>query len=132
MLNETGSLAVCWNLPRPETLPRPSGFDAAYRKFAPKLADVASQVKNRTQEHRRQAIVASNLFKEPVSFSYPWTRTLSSADYTDLLSTHSDHRMLGTQPLAALLKAVRDELDQNGGAIELAYETVLYVAHKLT
>jgi ubiquinone/menaquinone biosynthesis C-methylase UbiE len=132
LLNETGSLAVCWNLPRPETLPRPSGFDAAYRKFAPKLADVASQVKNRTQEHRRQAIVASNLFKEPVSFSYPWTRTLSSADYTDLLSTHSDHRMLGMQTLAALLKAVRDELDQNGGAIELAYETVLYVAHKLT
>jgi hypothetical protein len=40
--------------------------------------------------------------------------------------------MLGMQTLAALLKAVRDELDQNGGTIELAYETVLYVAHKLT
>ena len=129
LLNETGSLAVCWNLPRPESLPRPLGLDAAYHKLAPHLAD-ASQVKNRTQEHRRRAIAASNLFTEPVSSNYRWIKTLSTVDYAGLLSTPSDHRMLGPQVLGTLLATISDAIDQDGGTIELEYETVLYIAHK--
>jgi SAM-dependent methyltransferase len=130
LLSDDGSLAVCWNLPRPEDRPRPPGLDAAYQALAPELADVASQVKNRTQEHRYEAIAASELFSEPTPFSYQWTQTLSTAQYCDLLSTHSDHRMLGPQRLTTLLAAVREAIDHSGGIIRLGYETVLYVAHK--
>ncbi len=129
LLHEDGSLAVCWNLPRPESRPRPPGLEIAYRRLAPGLAG-ASQVKNRGQEHRRRAIAASGLFTKPASFSYCWTRTLSAADYADLLSTHSDHRLLGRQKLGALLTAIRHAIEQGGGTIELEYETVLYVAGK--
>lgn len=129
LLDPDGSLAVCWNLPRPQSSPRPSGLDAVYRELVPELADVASQVRNGTQEHRRAAIARSDRFDEPVPFEYRWTRTLSTSRYCDLLSTHSDHRMLRPDRLTRLLAAVSEVIDDIGGAIDLAYETVMYVAH---
>lgn len=130
LLQDGGTLATCWNLPRPEDLPRPPGLEATYLKLAPELAAVASQVKNRTQRHRREAIATSSYFTEPKSFSYRWTQTLSTAEYCDLLSTHSDHRMLGPDRLTELLTAIADSVDLNGGTLQLAYETVLYVASR--
>jgi len=126
-LLESGSLALAWNLPRPQTLPRPVGLDEAYRVHAPELADVASQVRDRTQGHRRDAVVASNLFRAPSAFHYPWTRALATHEYCSLLATHSDHRMLGPERLRHLLSAAAESIDAHGGTIELAYETVMYV-----
>jgi hypothetical protein len=37
--------------------------------------------------------------------------------------------MLGPDRLTSLLAAVNEVIDRNGGAIDLAYETVMYVAH---
>jgi SAM-dependent methyltransferase len=128
LLQDGGYLATCWNLPRPQDLPRPPGLEATYLKLAPELAGIASQVKNRNQRHLREAIATSGYFTEPKSFSYQWTQTLSTAEYCDLLSTHSDHRMLGPDRLTELLTAVADVVDQNGGTLQLAYETVLYLA----
>lgn len=48
LLGDEGALATCWNLPRPEDLPRPVGLDAAYSSLAPELAEMASQVKTET------------------------------------------------------------------------------------
>lgn len=132
LLGDEGALATCWNLPRPEDLPRPVGLDAAYSSLAPELAEMASQVKNRNQHHRREAIATSGYFTDPESFSYRWTQTLSTAEYSELLSTHSDHRMLGPDRLTALLTAIADVMDENGGTLQLAYETVLYVFDRQT
>jgi len=129
LLGQGGSPAVCWNLPRPQDAPRPAGLDAAYRKLAPELVDVASQVVNLTQDHRRAEIARSDHFDEPVTFGYQWTRKLSTTEYCELLSTHSAHRMLGQDRLTSLLAAVSEVIDGNGGVIDLAYETVMYVAH---
>jgi ubiquinone/menaquinone biosynthesis C-methylase UbiE len=131
MLTSTGSLAVCWNLPRPEDSPRPRGLDEAYREFAPELAEVATQARNKDPDHRRREIARSGWFSGPESFSYRWTRVLSSAKYADLLSTHSDHRMLGPDRASKLLAAIRDVLDGHGGSLELSYETVLYFARPM-
>ena len=131
LLASGGSLALAWNLPRPETLPRPAGLDKAYRANAPELAEAASQVRNRRQDHRRHAVVASKLFREPTDFHYRWTRTLATQEYCNLLATHSDHRMLGPERLQRLLSAVAGRVDAHGGTIELAYETVMYVARRL-
>lgn len=127
LLRTPGWLALAWNLPRPETLPRPAGLDEAYRTHAPELAEVASQVRNRTQDHRRDAVLASGLFGPPSTFRYPWTRALATAEYSSLLATHSDHRMLGPERLQGLLAAVEGVIDHHGGTIDLAYETLMYV-----
>ena len=118
--------------PAQRTCPWSPGLDAAYSTFAPELAEMASQLKNRTQHHRREAIATSGYFTEPASYSYPWTQISSAGEYCDLLSTHSDHRMLGWDRLAALLTAVADLIDQNGGKLHLAYQTFLYVSRSLT
>ncbi len=84
---------------------------------------------NLTQEPRQAEIARSDQFDEPVTFEYQWTRTLSTTEYCELVSTHSAHRMLGRDRLARLLATVDEVVDGNGGAIDLAYETVMYVAH---
>jgi SAM-dependent methyltransferase len=129
LLGQGGSLVVCWNLPRPQDSPRPARLDAVYRELAPELVGAASQVVNLTQEPRQTEIARSDHFDEPMTFEYQWTRTLSTTEYCELLSTHSAHRMLGQDRLAKLLAAVNEVIDGNGGAVDLAYETVMYVAH---
>jgi hypothetical protein len=62
--------------------------------------------------------------------TYPWSRSLRAEEYCDLLSTHSDHVMLGPARLSRLLDAVGRVIDDAGGRLELRYETVLYVAHR--
>lgn len=127
-LRSGGSLAVAWNLPRPESSRRPQGLDEAYQRFAPELTEASSQVRNRDPDARRGAIAGSALFSQPESYRYPWSRPLTSVDYCHLLSTHSDHRMLGAGRLDRLLTVVEEVVDADGGTIELAYETVMYVA----
>lgn len=130
LLRARGSLAVCWNLPRPGGSNRPAGLDDAYRVIAPELASTASQVRDRTQEHRRVVIANSGLFAQTASFGYRWSRALTTDEYCDLLATHSDHRLLGPERLATLLKAVAAIVGDAGGVIDLAYETVMYVARR--
>lgn len=128
LLAADGILAVCWNMPRPEDSPRPPGLNAVFDELAPDLADT-SQVVNKNHEHRRETIARSEHFTEPVPFQYFWSRTLSSTAYCKLLSTHSDFRKLPPDRLTGLLAAVGDVVDEAGGEIELAYETIMYVAN---
>jgi SAM-dependent methyltransferase len=130
-LRSGGGLAVAWNLPRPESSRRPQGLDDVYQRVAAELAEASSQVRNRDPDARRRVIAGSGLFSEPESFRYPWARPFTSADYCHLLSTHSDHRMLGPERLERLLTGVGEVVDAHGGNIELAYETVMYVAMKV-
>ena len=130
LLAEDGSLGVAWNLARPEGASRPAALDDVYLRLAPELASGASQVKNRTQNHRRREIAESGYFEQPTSFSYTWERLLSTADYCQLLATHADHRMLGAARLDRLLGAIGECVDSIGGSIRLPYETVMYVARR--
>lgn len=130
LLRPAGSLAVCWNLPRPQRSDRPAGIDAAYRRHAPELVGRASQVRDKSQEHRKVLIADAPRFAEPEVFSYDWSRTLRSRSYCELLSTHSDHVILGPERLARLLDAIRIAVDGVGGTLELCYETVMYVARR--
>lgn len=130
VLRSGGSLAVAWNLPRPGSSPRPPGLDEVYHRLAPELAE-ASQVRNRDPDARRRVIAESGRFAQPEEYRYPWSRSLTSVDYCHLLSTHSDHRMLGPERLERLLSAIGEVVDAYGGTTELAYETVMYVAKKV-
>ena len=128
LLETRGALAVCWNLARPQESDLPEGIEAAYRAHAPELAEKASQRRDVSAESRRKRIAESSLFEEPVAFSYRSSRSLGAQEYCDLLSTHSDHVILGPDRLARLLDAVRQAVEEAGGTLELQYETVMYVA----
>lgn len=50
--------------------------------------------------------------------------------WLDLLPTHSDHRILPSDQLAALLAAVGEAIDEAGGRFEMRYQTWLAEARK--
>jgi len=45
--------------------------------------------------------------------------------WLELTVTHSDHRTLPPEQLAALLTALRTEIDRSGGQVPVRYETTL-------
>jgi hypothetical protein len=72
-----------------------------------------------------EAIAAGGYFDPPRSFTYPWTQEYPRERWLELLSTHSNHRVLPDAERAALLAAVGEVVDRLGGSIRLEYHTVL-------
>ncbi len=60
----------------------------------------------------------------------PWTRRYTSAEYAELLDTHSDHRALADDVRTALLADVRGVIDEHGGAIDYRYDTQLILLRR--
>ncbi len=58
----------------------------------------------------------------------PWLCTYETESWLQLLSTHSDHRMLDEDTRAGLLDRIRAAVDANGGRVEVGYVTVGYLA----
>jgi hypothetical protein len=73
-------------------------------------------------------IAAAAGFEVPQARRYSWSEIYARDDYLRMLSTHSDHILLGPERLERLLDAVAGVLDRHGGAIELEYATVLWMA----
>jgi hypothetical protein len=75
-------------------------------------------------------IEASGLFEPgPVmTLSEPWHCTYEAESWLQLLSTHSDHRMLDENTRAGLFDRIRTAVDTNGGHVEVDYVTVGYLA----
>jgi SAM-dependent methyltransferase len=75
-------------------------------------------------------IEASGLFEPgPVmTLSEPWHCTYETESWLQLLSTHSDHRMLDENTRAGLFDRIRTAVDTNGGHVEVDYVTVGYLA----
>jgi SAM-dependent methyltransferase len=125
----TGHLALFWNIARPFDEPLQSAVDDAYRRFAPELDDLGPPARAMpVREDPRVDLDASGRFDTAEIRRYPNVGTYSTAEYLDLLNTHSDHRLLPPAQRAELLEALRSALDANGGRCERRYETVLYLA----
>jgi hypothetical protein len=63
--------------------------------------------------------------------AYTWTERYDAAAYTELLQTHSDHRLLPPEQLNALLQAVAAAIDEvAGGEFVYPYRTILLTARK--
>jgi SAM-dependent methyltransferase len=73
---------------------------------------------------------ASGLFEPgPATVLHePWLCTYETESWRQLLSTHSDHRMLDEDTRAELLDRIRAAVDANGGRVEVGYVTVGYLA----
>ncbi|HEY0410516.1 MAG TPA: hypothetical protein VGE42_09645, partial [Candidatus Dormibacteraeota bacterium] len=56
---------------------------------------------------------------------YEWVQDYPRERWLELISTHSDHRVLPDAERARLLTAVGEVVDRFGGSLRLHYRTVL-------
>lgn len=103
-----------------------------YRRHVPEWGDPPAgppcevEIQNGVEKIR-----ATGLFEWVEARSYPWSVTYTSAEYTRLLNTYSNHLMLEPQRREALYRDIAALIDQRyGGHIERPYLSVLYLARK--
>lgn len=130
-LRPGGTLAVFGNAVVPIETPARDGLNAVYSRLAPSVPGPMV-----TRWYAQEGPVIE-LFEESGCFGvvsasqYPWRQHYPTADYLELLRTHSDHQLLPPEQRRALLDAVAEVLEENGGGIEVQYEANLYAAKRL-
>jgi SAM-dependent methyltransferase len=134
-LKEGGRVGVFWNRARPPDDLR-AALIAAYHRVAPALGRGYAVPTAARAEPDEDCQLAADAFQEAGEFVDVAVRVFGHAvDYTtaqwlDLLPTHSDHRTLSPGQLAEVLAAVGEVIDQAGGRFEMSYQTWLAEARK--
>jgi len=123
LLGDDGVLAAFWNVPVLEHSPLAPSIDEAYRAHAPNLEDKTST----TRASYDDSFAHHPGFGVRHTREYSWDQEYTAHEYTDLLSTHSDHHLLGEEARSALLGAVARVIEEAGGTITLRYDTLLVV-----
>jgi SAM-dependent methyltransferase len=127
-LKSGGTLAVFANQPLPGTTPVDTRIQQAYAEHAPEIH--SRWVGHSTRDDFLELFAAATDFGTAQSREYAWRAAYDSAGYTDLLSTHSDHRLLAADRRASLLKAISAAIDGNGGRLVVDYIAVLCWAQR--
>jgi len=135
-LEPGGALAVFWNRPDWEACPIRADVAAAYERVAPDLGAGPGPGPMHPSAQRRQEwwadwaaeLSAAEGFEDPVSRSYRWWETYTTASYLEVISTHSDHIVLGEERLRELVSEVGEVLARHGGTLELEYVTEAWMA----
>ncbi len=124
-----GRLAVFWNLGRPDHAAQ-AAMDEMYARHAPGLPEVSGALGRVAgiRDGDAVAIRESGWFDEPRITHYAWIETATTSEWIDRLPTHSEHRLLDPDVLAALLDDVAAALDGLGGRITVTYDTLLVSA----
>jgi SAM-dependent methyltransferase len=133
-LRPGGIVALFWNLPVWEDKDLRNELDAVYERHAPGIRrSEAFPALQTTGEMSAMTgeLSTCGLFGPTTRRSYPWAVHYTVEQFLDLLSTHSDHRMLAEHDRWALLESVAGVLERRGGGCEMAYETRLFVARAL-
>lgn len=128
-LRPGGVLAVWWNRSGVQENTLREAIDAAYRCHAPELE---RSVMNRPVHELDPDALAIQGFGPVQHRTYTWAQRYDALSYTELLQTHSDHRMLPPGQMDSLLRAVATAIDEvAGGEIEYRYRTDLLSARPL-
>jgi hypothetical protein len=77
-----------------------------------------------------QELEASPLFAPVTLREYRWSETYSTERYIELLTTHSDHRMLPPDVFDRLAEGIAALVDDAGGALRIEYVTKLHLARR--
>jgi len=125
-----GALAVFWNTVDWRDEPLRADVDDLYEREAPELVarrpafPGTRPIRNLTI----QELEDSPLFGPVTTHEYPWNQTYTTARYLELLSTHSDHRMLPADVFDRLARGLATIIDASGGEIRLDYTARLHLA----
>jgi len=121
LVQPEGVLAAFWNVPDLEVSPLYEPINDAYREHAPSLEDKTVS----TRQSFGDSLARHPGFRMVEQREFDWALEYTSAQYTDMLCTHSDHHLLTEAQRSALMTAVRDVIEDAGGTITLRYETLL-------
>ena len=122
ILRPGGSIALFWNVSVAGDEPG-VGLQAVYREHAPQLGEHQhGGVRGRVDLYG--APLADAGFVGLTTREYPWRRDYARAEYTAMISTHSDVHLLPDDTRAALLTGIGEFIDDElGGTITVDYET---------
>lgn len=123
LLRPGGWLALFWNTATLDPAVR-SRLDEVYARRAPQ---VTGWMDKGSTEHVGDP-PADAPFGPPVERAYEWERSLTRAEYVDLLGTQSDHRLLPDEVREALLADVAAVVDGAGGRLHVHQRTLLWAA----
>jgi SAM-dependent methyltransferase len=123
-LREGGVLALWWNRWTGEEDETWRAMREAYTREAPELVgadippiqDVAGELPSGFADQRMA--------------TFPWTAEYGPREYTDLLRTHSDHRMLEPERLDRLMAGVERAIGETGGRLRYPYRCELLLARR--
>jgi len=62
---------------------------------------------------------------------FPWVQRYTTATWTDLVQTHSDHRLLAPEQRQVLLGRLTEVIEGHGGAFDHPYDCWLWTARRL-
>jgi len=134
VLEPGGVLALLWHRLRWEGEPMHDDLADLYRRLEPHLYERAGFPGlgiARSGQGALEEIEASPLFTEPTVASHRWRTALGPREFTDLLLTQSDHRLLPDDRRTRLLDAVAAIVaGQEGAKIEVPYETYAVMARR--
>jgi SAM-dependent methyltransferase len=126
-LRPGGIVALFWNTAREWTDDLGRENDAMYDKYAPHMtSSVRRWSLDSTLDELRACDALTNIEKQVVTWSTRYTRN----EYTQLLGTHSDHRMLADDVRSTLHAAIGEVIDRHGGQVEVVYDVNLYMARR--
>jgi SAM-dependent methyltransferase len=128
-LSRGGTLAIIWNVPRHDPAVQ-AAFEDLYDRF--RLPDGSRCSPPGALAGGSDRFIAgidtAGGFNAPVETTSSWSLSYTTAEWNDLLPTHSDHRLLPVQHLHGLLEATGTVIDDFGGQIEVTYTTHLITA----
>lgn len=126
VLRPGGGVAFIWNWEVEEPHALAGAFDEVYRTYAPTI--MREPLKQRIGQLMHERLDESPLFGPVTVRRYPWERTFTATQYTDLLGTHSDHRMLPDEDRQRLLMAVAAAIEGHGSSLTIGYVTEVLIA----
>jgi hypothetical protein len=117
LLGPGGWLARWWNRPDDDDSPLSQAIEAVYSKLVPSLPARGIGSKAATSDE----IPPSVAFGPPLQRAYRWSRTYSATEWTALIETQSDHRLLPPQVRASVLAELRTVINAYGGSYRHRY-----------
>ncbi len=131
VLRPGGRLGCFWNFGDPPAEFR-KVMKPVYRRLAPELEDrsvVLGSMTGRFEAAERQ-LARSGRFDDVELRRFPWRKTYTTAEWVEVIGTHSDHLALPGPQLEALLAAAGAAVDSLGGSFEMAYRTMLVTGRR--
>jgi len=137
-LTSGGALAAFWNRPVWDSNPIRPALDAAYESVAAAFKEilpgpmnpVARDISVITGEQWTTELERCSDLGDPQVRSFRWIQAYTCDEFIGMLSTHSDHILIGAESRSRLFDGVAAAIDAVGGSFELTYEALLCLARR--
>ncbi len=131
VLEPGGRLALFWNFGRQPPAVAEL-FDPIYERLAPGLEGYSVLLggQDARADTATAGIAAAGQFEDAEASTYGWRQTHTTAEWLEILQTHSDHQTLPAERRERLLEAIGGAIDSLGGSFEMPYEAILVSAQR--